>query len=85
MGVLFQRFATPYFFWLILSSNTHRDSNILKQEEAVIQRNTDIVQYSNAHVCGHLCLHVLPSLTREHCSFQDVLSQLNDGYTQGDW
>ena len=51
----------------------------------VIQRNTDIVQRVNTHVCGHLCLFVLASLTREHLSFQDVLNKLNDGYTQGDW
>ena len=53
--------------------------------KAVIQRNTDIVQCINTHVCGHLCLFVLTSLTREHLTFQDVLNQLNDGYTQGDW
>ena len=49
--------------------------------KAVIQRNTDIVQRVNSHVCGHLCLFVLTSLMREHLSFQDVLNQLNDGYT----
>ena len=53
--------------------------------EQVIQRNTDIVQRVNTHVCGHLCLFVLTSLTREHLSYQDVLNKLNDGYTQGDW
>ena len=53
--------------------------------KAVIQRNTDIIQHVNTHVCGHLCLFVLTSLMREHLSFQDVLNQLNDGYTQGDW
>ena len=52
---------------------------------AVIQRNTDIVQHSNTHICGHLCLLVRRLLTREHCSFQDILNQLNDEYTQGDW
>ena len=53
--------------------------------EAVIQRNTDIIQHVNTHVCGHLCLFVLTSLMREHLSFQEVLNQLSDGYTQGDW
>jgi hypothetical protein len=53
-------------------------------EKPVIQRNTDIVQHINTHVCGHLCLFVLTSLTREHRSFQDVLNELNDGYTQSD-
>ena len=51
----------------------------------VIQRNTDIVQRVNTHVCGHLCLFVLTSLTREHLTFQEVLNRLNDGYTRGDW
>ena len=49
-----------------------------KNGKAVIQRNTDIV-------CGHLCLLVLRSLTYELRSFQDILNELNDGYTQGDW
>ena len=53
--------------------------------EQVIQRNTDIVQHINTHVCGHLCLFVLTALTREHLSYQDVLNKLSDGYTQGDW
>ena len=56
-----------------------------KQEKGVIQRNTDIVQHVNTHVCGHLCLFVLTSLMCEHLIFQDVLNQLNYGYTQGDW
>ena len=54
-------------------------------EKAVIQRNTDIAQHLNTHVCGHLCLFVLMSLMREHLTFQVVLNQLNDGYTRGDW
>ena len=55
-----------------------------EMKKTVIQRNTDIVQHTNTHVCGHLYLFVLTSLTREHRSFQDVLNQLNDGYTQSD-
>ena len=54
-------------------------------EKSVIQRNTDIVQHVNTHVCGHLCLFVLTTLTREHLSYQDVLNRLNDGYSQGNW
>ena len=46
-------------------------------EKAVIQRNTDIVQHINTHVCGHLCLFVLTSLTREQQSYQDVLNELD--------
>ncbi len=53
--------------------------------QQVIQRNTDIVQHLNTHVCGHLCLFVLTSLTREQLSYQDVLNILNDGYTRSDW
>ena len=53
--------------------------------KAVIQRNTDIVQHIKTHVCSHLCLFVLISLTRKHQSYQDVFNQLNDGYAQGDW
>ena len=51
----------------------------------VIQRNTDIVQRTNTHVCGHLCLLVLTLLTRKHLSFASVLDQLRDGFAQGDW
>ena len=56
-----------------------------EMEKAVIQRNTDIVQHLNTHVCGHLCLFVLTSLMREQLTFQEVLNQLIDGYTRGDW
>ena len=53
--------------------------------KGVIQRNTDIVQHINTHVCGHLCLFVLMSLPRKHLCYQDVLNQLNDGYTKVHW
>ena len=43
-----------------------------KMGKAVIQRNTDIVQHTNTHVCAHLCLFVLRSWTREHRTFQDI-------------
>ena len=48
---------------------------------AVIQRNTDIVQALNTHICGHLCLFVLKALSGEHWTFQQVLNHLNDGYS----
>ncbi len=48
---------------------------------AVIQRNTDIVQPINTSICGHLCLFVLKALTSEHCTFQQVLNKLNNGYS----
>ena len=44
----------------------------LKTKKEYETGNTDIVQHVNTHVCGHQ-------------SYQDVLNQLNDGYTQGDW
>ena len=56
-----------------------------KNEIPVIARNTDIVQRVNTHVCGHLCLFVLSSLTREHLSYQQVLDILGDGYSQAYW
>ena len=56
-----------------------------KQKRLVIQRNSDIVQRPNTHVCGHLCLVVLTSLMREHLSYQQVLNILNDGYSQNYW
>ena len=54
-------------------------------EKSVIQRNSDIVQRPNTHVCGHLCLVVLTSLMREHLSYQAVLNSLNYGYSQNYW
>ena len=62
-----------------------KTKNEYETQAAVIQRNTDIVQHVNTHVCGHLCLFVLTSLTREQLTFQEVLNRLNDGYTRGDW
>ena len=40
-----------------------------------IYRNTDIVQAVNTHICGHLCLYVLKSLTNG-MSFRDTLNSL---------
>ena len=54
-------------------------------EKSVIQRNSDIVQTANTHVCGHLCLVVLTSLMREHLSYQEVLNRLTNGYSQNNW
>ena len=56
-----------------------------KTNKAVIQRNSDVVQRPNSHVCGHLCLVVLTSLMREYLSYQNILNSLNDGYSQGYW
>ena len=56
-----------------------------RNDISVIERNTDIVQRPNTHVCGHLCLFVLTSLMREHLTYQEVLNILRDGYSQDDW
>ena len=48
----------------------------------VILRNTDIVQAPGTTLCGHLCLFVLKALN-SHWTFQEVLTHLNDGYSQG--
>ena len=62
-----------------------KTSREFQNEKAVIQRNSNIVQRPNTHVCGHLCLVVLTSLMREHLPYQNVLNSLDNGYTQGDW
>ena len=71
---------TPIEMQKYLKSKTEFDN-----EKNVIQRNTDIVQRANTHVCGHLCLVVLTSLMREHLSYQAVLNSLNYGYSQNYW
>ena len=51
----------------------------------VIKRNTDVVQRPKEKICGHLCLFVLTSLMREHLSFQQVIDELNYGYSHYYW
>ena len=46
-----------------------------KNDEAVIQRNTDIVQNFNTQICGHLCLYVLKSLSIGK-TFREILDYL---------
>ena len=53
--------------------------------EPVIERNIDTVQRVDTSVCGHLCLFVLISLIREHLSYQQVIAELNYGYSQYHW
>lgn len=50
--------------------------------EPVIQRNTDIVQAVNTHICGHLCLFVLKSLANGD-DFQQVINILADDVNNG--
>ena len=44
-----------------------------QNNEAVIQRNTDIVQKFNTEVCGHLCIYVLDSLSKG-VRFQNIIN-----------
>ena len=44
-------------------------------DDAVIERNTDIVQEPNTSICGHLCLYVLDKLSKG-AHFQDVINSL---------
>ena len=46
-----------------------------QNNEAVIQRNTDIVQKFNTEVCGHLCIYVLDSLSKV-VKFQSIINSL---------
>ena len=71
---------TPIEMQKYLKSKSEFDN-----EKSVIQRNSDIVQRTNTHVCGHLCLVVLTSLMREHLSYQEVLNRLDYGYSQNYW
>ena len=61
-------------------------SDYLKTEkeknEAVIQRNTDIVQKSNTQICGHLCLYVLKSLSLGK-TFREILDSLTTAIGAG--
>lgn len=61
---------TPIEIQKYLKSNTE-----FKNDKAVIQRNTDVVQEINTRVCGHLCLFVLKSLANG-VTFQDVINTL---------
>ena len=49
-----------------------------EEGKKVIQRNTDIVQQPNTSICGHLCLHILKSLSNG-MSFRDALNSLKLG------
>ena len=71
---------TPIEMQKYLKSKSEFDN-----EKSVIQRNSNIVQRANTHVCGHLCLVVLTSLMREHLSYQEVLNRLDYGYSQNYW
>jgi hypothetical protein len=53
-----------------------------EKDEAVIQRNTDIVQKSNTRICGHLCLYVLKSLTLGK-TFREILNFLTTRHSSG--
>ena len=52
-----------------------KTSEEFQNNEAVIQRNTDIVQKFNTEVCGQLCIYVLDSLSKG-AQFQDIIDSL---------
>ena len=52
-----------------------KTKNEFAKGESVIKRNTDIVQDVNTHICGHLCLFVLKSLSNGS-NFQEVINTL---------
>ena len=53
-----------------------------RNNDAVIERSTSIVQRVDTSICGHLCLYVLTSLMRERLSFQQVMDQLNYAFAE---
>ena len=46
-----------------------------RNNEPVIQRNTDIVQKPNTKVCGQLCIYVLDQLSKG-AQYQDIINSL---------
>ena len=46
-----------------------------EKNQAVIRRNTDIVQPINTNICGHLCLFVLKAFS-QNWTFRDILDKL---------
>ena len=46
-----------------------------KNADAVIQRNTDIVQEPNTGICGQLCIYVLEELSKG-VKFQEVINSM---------
>ena len=53
-----------------------------ENDEAVIYRNTDIVQRFNTQICGHLCLYVLKSLSLGK-TFREILNFLTSSTGAG--
>ena len=46
-----------------------------RNNQAVIERNTDVVQEPNTVICGHLCLYVLDNLSKG-VNFQEIINTL---------
>ena len=46
-----------------------------RNNEPVIQRNTDVVQKFNTEICGQLCIYVLDSLSKG-ARFQNIIDSL---------
>jgi len=69
---------TPIEIQRYLKTHAEFERNI-----SVIQRNTNIIQKLNTHICGHLCLYVLRKLSDNNLQYQQVLNtlELNNGYS----
>ena len=70
-----QRIAFDSYGQVVLKELSDYLKTKKEKNEAVIQRNTDIVQNFNTKVCGHLCLYVLKSLS-QGMTFREVLDSL---------
>ena len=46
-----------------------------RNNQPVIERNTDVVQEPNTVICGHLCLYVLDNLSKG-VNFQEIINTL---------
>ena len=72
-----QRIAFDSFGQVILAELRNYLKTENEKNDAVIQRNTDIVQKYNTQICGHLCLYVLKSLSLGK-SFREILNHLTE-------
>jgi len=75
-----ERIAFDSYGQVILAELSDYLKTEKEKNEAVIQRNTDIVQKFNTQICGHLCLYVLKSLSLSQ-TFREILDYLTVGET----
>ena len=70
-----QRIAFDSYGQVILKELSDYLKTDKEKNDAVIQRNTDIIQKFNTKICGHLCLYVLKSLSLGK-TFREILDSL---------